>query len=204
MFLSVPLFTRPAQTCRPPLTGSILGLNRLTPLRSHHLGVFRSKRRRRWTTWRRGGDGNGRYLAIFPHRPSCTVFLVLGVMDCNVATATLSRSATVGVKRPASGDLSTFTSARAAAGYAPHGSRPCAPPDAVLVVSRDGSEVPAAVGMRVQVGLLDAGVVHALLPGAQLLVVSDAEAERARPAAAAPTLICADKVCITACAAALA
>ena len=55
-----------------------------------------------------------------------------------------------------------------------------------------------------QVGLLDAGVVHALLPGTQLLVVSDAEAERARPAAAAPTLICADKVCITSCAAALA
>ena len=76
--------------------------------------------------------------------------------------------------------------------------------DAVHVVAQDGSEVLAVFGMRVQVGLLDAGVVHALLPGAQLLVVSDAEAERARPAAAAPTLICADKVCITACAAALA
>ena len=48
-----------------------------------------------------------------------------------------------------------------------------------------------------QVGLQDAGVVHALLPGTQLQVVLDAEAERARPAAAAPALICADKVGIT-------
>ena len=33
-------------------------------------------------------------------------------------------------------------------------------------------------GMRVQVGLLDAGVVHALLPGTQLMVIFDAELER--------------------------